>query len=296
MSPITKFFLVALLAAAVVATIKWKSIEKAAIRAEIRLGMLDANWKLSDSPEVKEVKDELYFSKVRNSPSLQQEIRWDVYLGRRTNDARFWNHSKQEAEEDAKFAKVQAEREAAESQEKQAAALVLQKNTEAAAREQEAAARKSAALAAIETEAAVNTAFNQGFASGKDAKQTGGDAPVKNIQNFAVFMIESEYPKLKSFPKLKDAYISGFVKGYNSAASYVSLHPQAAADLRSENEAKAGIGNSTTGIAKGKGSSRGDAYAAARQELPAGAVEISTVYDWPGNQSYFICKITYRTK
>lgn len=65
---------------------------------------------------------------------------------------------------------------------------------------------------------------------------------------------------------------------------------------QSQTPAQNNSGFSTTGTAKGTGKSKGDAYAAARQKLPAGAVEISTVYDWPGNQSYFICKITYRTK
>jgi hypothetical protein len=52
---------------------------------------------------------------------------------------------------------------------------------------------------------------------------------------------------------------------------------------------------SLTDTAKGTGQSRGDAYAAARQKLPAGAEEISTVYDWYGDpKKTFICKITYR--
>ena len=75
---------------------------------------------------------------------------------------------------------------------------------------------------------------------------------------------------------------------------------QADARLRAQSQAQApaqnNLGRSTTGTAKGTGKSKGDAYAAARQQLPAGAEEISTVYDWPGNQSHFFCKITYRTK
>ena len=65
---------------------------------------------------------------------------------------------------------------------------------------------------------------------------------------------------------------------------------------QSQSQSQSGSGFSITRTAKGTGKTKGDAFAAACQELPSGAEQISTVYDWPGNQKYFICKITYRIK
>jgi hypothetical protein len=80
------------------------------------------------------------------------------------------------------------------------------------------------------------------------------------------------------------------------------LKAQAQAQFRAQNQKN--LGFSTIGTIKGTGSSRGDAYAAARQQLPAGAEEISTVYNSTGGSDaagvnwtpkHYYCKITYRT-
>ena len=90
------------------------------------------------------------------------------------------------------------------------------------------------------------------------------------------------------------------VQARQAAQAAAVAQAQADARLRAQYQSQAPAQNnsafSTTGTVKGTGKSKGDAYAAARQELPVGAVELSTVYDWPGNQSVFFCKITYRTK
>ena len=84
---------------------------------------------------------------------------------------------------------------------------------------------------------------------------------------------------------------------------------QADARLRAQYQTQAPAQNNsafaTTGTVKGTGNSRGDAYAAARQKLPTGAEEISTVYGSYGGSDaiganwtpqHYTCKITYRTK
>jgi hypothetical protein len=52
----------------------------------------------------------------------------------------------------------------------------------------------------------------------------------------------------------------------------------------------------SSGTVSGFGNSKGDAYAAARQKLPAGAVEAKTHYSpiTQGNDHYFNCTITYQ--
>jgi actin-related protein len=71
---------------------------------------------------------------------------------------------------------------------------------------------------------------------------------------------------------------------------------RAASQSQSQSQSQSSLGFSITRTAKGTGKTKGDAFAAACQELPSGAEQISTVYDWPGNQKYFTCKITYRIK
>ena len=89
-------------------------------------------------------------------------------------------------------------------------------------------------------------------------------------------------------------------KAKQAAQAAALAQAQADARLRAQYQAQAPAQNNsafvTTGTVKGTGNSRGDAYAAARQKLPAGAEEIGTVYDWYGTpQKTYICKITYRT-
>jgi len=71
------------------------------------------------------------------------------------------------------------------------------------------------------------------------------------------------------------------------------LQAQEAAQFRANNNY--GIGTATISTARGTGASKGDAYAAARQRLLAGAEELHIGYGGPYGGSY-TCKITYRTK
>ncbi len=169
------------------------------------------------------------------------------------------------------------------------------------------------AVALAQTEDLKKTAFAAGYEQGKDDRQTGGDDASKSdvvLRANAISSINflpNSFPRrnyYKDYPVPRDAYIAGFIAGYRGSVSYASLHPQEAAELRSQNEANARMVNSTVRTVKGDGSSKGDAYAAARQKLPAGAEEINTVYDWSSSGSdwkttgtrHYYCKITYRAK
>jgi len=57
-------------------------------------------------------------------------------------------------------------------------------------------------------------------------------------------------------------------------------------------------GSSTTGTVRGFGHSQGDAYAAARQNLPFGAQELKTHYSpiTQGSDHYYNCTITYQSR
>jgi hypothetical protein len=233
MHPIAKAScLGALLIGTVVAALNWHKMEKVTIQSEIKLGMRNANWEYADSPAVKEIKEELFCDKVRNSPSLQNEIRMRILLGQITNDARFWNHSPKEAEEDAKFAAEtsglnrRGQSDKIQTQQESVGAEIKTKNIAAQAAAQTLTDTKQKQLL-IETQK--DNEFNLGFDAGIKMQKVYTLNRKSDIHALAITEVDTMYPKLKSFPYLRDSYVSGFEQGYKTVAKPENNAPQASA-------------------------------------------------------------------